>query len=867
MVFKTGKGSGASLDSPETLFNDLRSRQVKGLLSHQADILREYVQGAETKPDVAIQMPTGSGKTLVGLLIAEWRRRKLGGSAIYLCPTNQLVHQVADQANGRYGIRVLAFTGAKADYDPAAKAAYQAAEAVAVTSYSSLFNVKPFFDAPRTIVLDDAHSAENYIASAWSVRIERVEHKSIFEAVVAVLHPYLTATDLRKLTGKPADRWDISWVEKLPTPALLEIADDLASVLDTYTAGTDLRYSWSWLRHHLHACHLYLGAYDILVRPLIPPTFSHSAFSRADQRIYMSATLGEGGDLERVTGRKVIYRLTGPRSWEQQSIGRRFFVFAERALDRIAAQQLYIDLIKISGRALFLVADERSAQGLREWLEKVLKHKLFTARDIEQSKQVFTKTKNAVAIAANRYDGIDLAEDECRLLLVEGVPGAVNLQERFLVSRMGSARVLDDRILTRVVQAFGRCTRSSTDYAAVIICGEELHKYLLRTDRRQFFHPELQAELQFGIDQSRDSNRDNFTENVRLFLSQGAEWRAADAEIVDLRSRLTRTALPGSEQLRKAVAWEVGYSQSLWAGNYDMALDDAKSVLGQLGGDELKGYRAFWYYLAGSAAWLAASAGQTAMENTARELFDNARKATTGVRWLYDLAKQSSSSVQEEPLVDSRVLALVERIEERLLSLGTLNNKRYDELEQQIRAGLSDEKADVFEPAQERLGWLLGYESGRSTDQGAPDPWWAADDTFCLVFEDYTEAQQSSAVSVTKARQVASHPRWVVDRLKLAPSAVVVPVLITDACCMAREAVPHLREVYVWRLTAFREWASNALHVVRQLRSTFTEPGDLAWRADAASALVAANIAPSTLTTLVTTGSRAADVLRAATGA
>jgi hypothetical protein len=39
-------------------------------------------------------LPTGSGKTLVGLLIGEWLRRKNKERVVFLCPTRQLVNQV-----------------------------------------------------------------------------------------------------------------------------------------------------------------------------------------------------------------------------------------------------------------------------------------------------------------------------------------------------------------------------------------------------------------------------------------------------------------------------------------------------------------------------------------------------------------------------------------------------------------------------------------------------------------------------------------------------------------------------------------------------------------------------------------------------
>jgi replicative superfamily II helicase len=71
---------------------------------------RTYVARALKAQDVALQLPTGSGKTLVGLLLAEWRRRKFGERVVYLCPTRQLVNQVAEEASSKYGLTIEPFT-------------------------------------------------------------------------------------------------------------------------------------------------------------------------------------------------------------------------------------------------------------------------------------------------------------------------------------------------------------------------------------------------------------------------------------------------------------------------------------------------------------------------------------------------------------------------------------------------------------------------------------------------------------------------------------------------------------------------------------------------------------------------------------
>jgi hypothetical protein len=67
--------------------------------------------------------------------------------------------------------------------------------------------------------------------------------------------------------------------------------------------------------------------------------------------------------------------------------------------------------------------------------------------------------------------------------------------------------------------------------------------------------------------------------------------------------------------------------------------------------------------------------------------------------------------------------------------------------------------------------------------------------------------------------------------------AAVQSVLVTPAKKAKQGAVPHLGRVSDWDLADFRAWADKAIDVVRQLRRTFVEPGDLAWRAEAATRL------------------------------
>ena len=832
MAFKSAAPTEIVPASPEEILLTLPRRTIPGVLLHQGEIMRSYALHAVAHSDVALQLPTGSGKTLVGLMIAEWRRRKFKERVVYLCPTKQLVNQAVEQSRYQYGLMVNGFTGSNRDYDPQARAEYQNGDRVAVTTYNSLFNTNPFFSNPETIIIDDAHAAENYIGEMWTVRIQRTkqQHRALFEALTGVLQPHLDAHDFSRLTGrwdsKPEDR---RWVDKLPTPVFAEIADEVTAVIDTHADELDVRWAWSMIRSHLSACHFYVSATELLIRPLLSPTWQHAPYHNARQRIFMSATLGAGGDLERLTGRRSIKRLQVPEGWDRQGIGRRFFIFPNSSLEANDVVELRHQLMRRAGRSLVLVPSEQQAQEIREDVTNNLGFATFAADAIEDSKQPFVTTTQAVAVIANRYDGIDFPGNDCRLLFIEGLPRAANLQERFIMLRMGASQLFNDRVQTRVLQAIGRCTRSLQDYSAVVVSGEELPDYLADRRRRVYLHPELQAELEFGIEQSVGTTVADIIENFDIFLANDARWDAVNNDILRKRAQAMQLPFPALSELQAIVDKEIEYQTRLWQGDYESAVEAAEAVLGGLSDPELKGYRALWHYLAGSAAWYGERAGIGSLGPKARSHFNQAKRAATDLPWLVKLARYHAAG--ELPAGRSpRLLQQIERVEGVLERLGTVTNREFNKREMEILQGLAS--SEGFEQAQVRLGEMLGFHAGKREVDASPDPWWVVDD-LCFVFEDHAGAT-NDVLDATKARQAASHPNWIREHVALPDNATILPVLVTPVTKAKSGAVPHLHAVSLWEIEGFRHWAGQALRTLREIRRTFGQAGDLMWRADAA---------------------------------
>ena len=387
------------------------------------------------------------------------------------------------------------------------------------------------------------------------------------------------------------------------------------------------------------------------------------------------------------------------------------FFFPNRSLDEANSGKLTLKMIKSSSKALFIVPDYRVADKVCEAIEESLKFATFSAKEIEHSKEPFISEKRAVAVVANRYDGIDFPDDECRLLIVQGLPRATNLQEKFIITRMGAGALLNDRIVTRIMQAFGRCTRSATDYAVIIVRDEELHNYLLMQDRRMFLHPELQAELEFGIEQSKETDILGFMENLQIFLRQDDEWREADNYIVSLREGLKKERFPGTADLKEAAIHEISFQNALWSGDYVTALEQCRKILGVLDHEDLRGYRALWNYLAGSAAWLSYDSGMIDSESTAQDYFESAKRATGAIRWLTNLSRiESKSPIKLSS--DNGALILIERLEQVLENLGISHDRKFAQEEKFIIDNLDSKDSTQFELAHERLGKLLGFDAG-----------------------------------------------------------------------------------------------------------------------------------------------------------
>ena len=701
---------------------------------------------------MALEFPTGAGKTLVGVLIAEWRRQKFKERVALVCPTNQLAHQAARKAAG-YGVNAVLLIGSHRGWDAADRAAFEAGTAMAITNYHHIFNSDPKLD-PQALVFDDAHAGEPAVASRWALEVER--SSDLYEALREVIVDTLPGHFSRMLQEDNLDPRARNQVELVAPTMVARLEGRIAAAIERHVEpGSSASYSWTAVRSGLASCLLYVSWGGMLLRPLVAPTATLPQFAEARQRVYMSATLGQAGELERSFGVPKIERIPLPRGWERQGSGRRLALFPVLAGEADFHSSIK-DAMGIAGRSLVIAPSERqAATAVETYVPEGMP--VLNKDDVSTDFSAFTSQDKAALVLANRYDGMDLPDESCRLVLLHELPLGTHLQERFLFETLGAREALDERIRTRVTQGMGRATRNRRDFAAVIFTGSELISFLSREDVRASIRPELQAEVDLGLDYA--DREIPILDVLRAFFDQGEDWQPLEEHLRESAEELTVDPMPGAEALAAAAPHEIRAWNHAWRGDVAGARDHAAQAAETLIGAEVKQYRALWRYLA--ASWAQVVAETTKDERDQRlaaEFQRDAKNAFTAVPWF-----PRFDSEAEAPPVGPGYAWRAERAADWLDSY-----RRGPRLKRGLESLMNQIEADdykQFELGLESMGKILGFEAVRPNGRADPDGAWRLGADLWLLWEAKTMEGEDGQLPVRDIRQANSHHTWVARQL------------------------------------------------------------------------------------------------------
>jgi hypothetical protein len=152
-----------------------------------------------------------------------------------------------------------------------------------------------------------------------------------------------------------------------------------------------------------------------------------------------------------------------------------------------------------SGRRFGIVALSPSFRRSEAWGDKgslVADHNTIEAAVNTLNHSEFEKT----VVLVNRYDGIDLPDDTCRVLIFDSRPYSENLIDVYAEHVRPKSEATLMRTVRTVEQGLGRGVRGEKDYSLIVVTGPDLVRLVRERATRRFLSPQVDKQIQIGLD-------------------------------------------------------------------------------------------------------------------------------------------------------------------------------------------------------------------------------------------------------------------------------------------------------------------------------------------------------------------------------
>ncbi|WP_250257748.1 helicase C-terminal domain-containing protein [Dermabacter sp. Marseille-Q3180] len=751
---RLGQGASApanTITDPRDLFNALPEK-VSGLdylRGPQDQVLAAWHERRDER-DLVIKMNTGGGKTLVGLLLARsWLNEGIRPVA-YLVPDDFLTAQVTNEAQ-RAGITTT--------NDPKSPE-YQQGRAVLVGTFAILFNglsvfgvggsvSKPPSHGLAGVIIDDAHAC---IAQADHVFRLRVDAES--SAYDELLD--LFAADLK--VQSPSGYLDLesrhrSAIQEVPFWAWQAKQDQVLSILHPLSTGA-LKWGWPLVVDSLPLCTGVITSDAFEIYPPCHPTEALLGFSQAQRRVYLTATLADDSVLVRHFGAapESVARPIFPSS--AGDIGDRMILVPQQLVPRATdneVRELVLDLAE-EQNVVVIVPSHARADWWRDDAALVLDRNNIH----EGIEKVHQNPQLGLVVLVNRYDGIDLPGDACHVLVIDGLPEALDGPERIAQARLtGSANLLG-RQIQRLEQGMGRATRSNEDHAVVLLLGARLAERLNAPEARGFFSPATRVQLDLAAEVASEveaETLDDLHDIMNQCLERDRDWIAYS------KGALAQVRYDASMVVETAKAERLAFSEAM-RGDYVSAAREQQSVVNSITDDDttqtLQQQRLATYI-----NFFDPSQAQQ-IQKTANRANMRLLRPLAGVQ--YERLKAASRPQAEQ--ASSWLQARYESGNDLLLG--------FNALAQDLDWG---PRTDQFEQAVRDLAEHIGHVGQRPEQLPKPGPdnlWALSDGSFCVI-EAKSDADAGHPVYKKWAGQLSQAMDWFREQY---PSSQSVPVLI-----------------------------------------------------------------------------------------
>jgi len=475
--------------APREVYEQL-PRKKKGygyLRDVQAQILTNWHEKREQR-DIVVKVNTGGGKTIDGLVMLQSYLNGGVSPALFVAPDKYLVDQVIAEA-GNLGIPVVK--------DPES-GAYLAGEAIGVVTAAKLFNGRTIFSdnrptAPRVpigaVVIDDAHAVMTTLRAQFSVDIARGNFT--FDALLELFEVDLkdqapdVLLDIREKTG--------GGFARVPFWSIHAKIDQLRTVLRAYKPDNSQDAGFESIREILPLCRIVFTRLGVTIVPPNPAVNRVHSFVDAKHRVFLTATLANDSSLVTDFDADADLVKSPIQPLTAGDIGERMILAPEEINPSISSDDVRNEVAKLAQKYNTLVIVP-SKPAIARW-------EAFnpTVADKDNLKDVVAQMRMnprlGLVVTANKYDGIDLPDEACRVVVIDGLPEAFSGDERLSSLMQRNVSGVDDRQVQRLEQGMGRAVRSNEDHCVVFLIGRRLAQLTVDPRTLERFSPATRAQL------------------------------------------------------------------------------------------------------------------------------------------------------------------------------------------------------------------------------------------------------------------------------------------------------------------------------------------------------------------------------------
>lgn len=759
----------------------------------QESILNEWFDEYQENKDVILKLPTGEGKTLIGLLILQSKINQKKGSALFVCPNKYLADQVKIQAD-EFGIQHCSIEKAGLPED------FMNGEKLLITHAHVLFNGRSTnfgignnsIDVDN-IILDDAHSCIEVIKSACKFTIPRTS--GCYDELLQLFSESLksqgagTFSDIKNKSHNAilaVPYWD--WLSK---------TDEVVEILSKYNRNRDngVWFAWELIKDNIQNCFSVFSGNEIEISPYTLPVEEFGAFSNSAHRVYMSATISNDSFFIRDLGleKEVIESpLTFDKKWSGEKM-----VLIPSLIDGSLTREEVVNWIgKWRNMNYGVVAITPSNWHTKIWVAtgSTLVDKNNFHDEINKLKS--SQFPNPLVMAA-KYDGVDLPDNICRILILDSLPTTETITEKFTESCIPNSTFTKIKIAQTIEQGLGRGVRGEKDYCAVLLLGNDLVKQIRYRNSREFLSPQTKKQIDIGLELSKFAKEDkkdseSFIEMLGSVLTQSLtrdeSWKAFYAENMDTIN------LEDAERLKadKIILMEREAENLFNEGKYDDAANTLQKLIDQHS-DSLSKNEKGWY-----------------LQDMSRYLY--VKNRVEGMA-LQVQAHRTNKSLFLPPdgyqftKVEIKSQERISNINKRISEFNNFEDLLVymDDVFSRLTFGVN---ADKFENAVDQLGNILGFNTERPDKnwKAGPDNLWAIRDGQYLFIECKSEVSLLRAnIQKEETGQFNNNIAWF---KRFYPGAKVQHVMIIPTK-KVKSNTGFSKEVFILRQRGLKSLVAN----------------------------------------------------------